>query len=98
MGEKLIKDRELISRNIINIINVKRCQEYDILSGDNMIDVIHNLMNEVDPHVDGYLNEVEVFIEKNKHIINKIVNNEGITLEEKNSFIEALLTIKRKYL
>lgn len=91
-------DRELINRNIINIIDVKKCQNYNIFNTEDLYNVLKNYLYDLVWHDVNAMNYIDDKLESTKMIIDKIANNQNITIEEKNQLMSALMQIKRRYL
>lgn len=87
-------DRELIARNIMNIIDVKHCYDYQIFMNDDLYEQLQNYLNQLC----DYHQEVQQLMESQQFHITMIVNNETMTIEQKNEFFESLRHFKRKYL
>ena len=87
-------DRELIARNIINIIDVEHCHDYHIFMNDDLYEQLKNYLNKLcDDHY-----KVQQLMDKNQSLITMIVNNVSMSIEQKNEFFESLREFKRKYL
>lgn len=88
--------KEVISRCIINILDVKHSYNYKRFENNNLyqelLDYGRILYNE-----DIYT-EYKKVIEKNKTIINNIANDNQYTYEDYNMFMEQLRQFKRTYI
>lgn len=91
-------DRELIARNIINVIDVKHCSEYSIFMGDDLYDQLYKYLIRLVHNNKDAIKDIDITMTRIELIINKIVANKQITQEEKNTLRENLIAFKRKWL
>lgn len=88
--------REVVSRSIINILNVKQTYDYERFSTPSMYDELMNFGKEL--YEEDIYNAYKSVILNNKDIISKISEEKEFTLEEFNSFLEQLRQFKRTYI
>ena len=91
-----MKDREVISRNIINILDVKHCREYGIFEDDDLYDALLKYLKKLAPEAES--RDIDMIMTRNELTMKKIVEDKDISLEEMNRFMEDLKSFKRKYL
>lgn len=89
-------DKEFICRNIINILDVKHCREWEIFSHEDLETVLPEYLKKLVPNVSQ--EDLDLIMNKNKSTIQKIASHQAITIEEHNHFMEDLKDFKRKYL
>lgn len=89
--------RELIARNIINVLDVKE-QNYihQFLTGDFQNKFVEYIQQKL--CIDLSNNDLSQYISKNQSIIDKISQSQLISTDEKNQLFEDLKSLKRKYL
>ena len=87
-------DRELIARNIMNIIDVEHYYDYHIFMNDDLYEQLRDYLNKLcdDSH------KVQQLMDNNQSLIAMIVNHVSMSIEQKNEFFESLRDFKRKYL
>lgn len=93
-----MKDRELIARNIINIIDVKNCQYFNKFMDDDMYDKVYNYMMNISRGDDKAIEHIKTIMIKNKPVFDKIIQGEDIPIEEFNSTMETFRVYKKKFL
>lgn len=91
-------DRELIARNIINILDVKNCTNYMIFMNENLYEILLDYTIKVFGVNDEAIEEIKSFLINCKSIIIEIENNSPISIEDKNKLMTGLICIKRKYI
>lgn len=92
-------NRDLISRNIINIIDVKHWQRYQIFNGDHLEDELRNyLLKLTDPSNQDIIDAINELLNKNHQTIEKITHDQDISIQEKNDLMNALIIFKKKYM
>ena len=91
-------DRELIARNLINILDVKNCTNYTIFMNDDLYNTLLKYATKVFGISKEAIKETENFLNDCKEIIKKIENNSPISIDEKNKIMTGLICIKRKYI
>lgn len=87
--------REVVSRCIINILNVKHTYDYERFSDDNMYEELLNYGQSL--YNDEQYQAYKLAVDKHKDIIQKIVENKDYSLDDYNSFMEDLREFKRQY-
>lgn len=89
--------REIIARNIVNVLDVKEQSFYQNFLSDDFAKEFQNYItlkiNDNDASQD-----ISIYLKNNKTIIDKIVQHEIITIDEKNQLFEGLKLLKRKYI
>lgn len=93
-----MKDRDLISRNIINILDVKHCREWEIFAGDDLYDQLYKYLAKLTNTEKETMSDIDKLMAKNELIIKKISQDKEITVGEQNQLMESLKAFKRKYL
>lgn len=93
-----MKDRELIARNIINIIDVKNCQSYTQFMNDDMYDKVYNYMLKVSRGNGEATEQAKTIMSNNRPVFDKIVQGANIPIVEFNSLMECFRVFKKKYL
>ncbi len=89
--------REIIARNIINILDVKEQNQYTKFLNDDF-------SNQFSQYIQLKINnslasqDIEQYLTNNKSIIEKISNNELISNDEKNQIFKGLKILKRIYI
>lgn len=91
-------DRELIARNLINILDVKNCTNYTIFMNDDLYNTLLKYATKVFGISKEAIEETEIFLNDCKEIIKKIENDSPISIDEKNKLMIGLICIKRKYI
>ena len=91
-------DRELIARNLINISDVKNCQNYIIFMNNDLYDTLLKYAIKVFGVSKEAIEETENFLNDCKEIIKKIENDSPISIDEKNKLFVGLVNLKRKYI
>ena len=89
-----MRDREIIARNLINIIDVKNCQYFSQFMNDDLYDKLIKLSRGNDKAVA----HIKLMMEECRPIIEKIEKDEQLSNDEFNSFMEKFRVFKRKYL
>ena len=89
-------DKEFICRNIINILDVHHCREWEIFAGEDLEQVLPKYLRKLVEDVPQV--EIDIIMDKNKQTIDKIAHNQPITITEYNHFMEDLKVFKRKHL
>ena len=95
MEDKL--DRELIARNLINIIDVKNCTNYTIFMDDEIYNILQDHIIKMFGVDEMAIEEIKKFLNNNKQTIKKIEDNSPISIDEKNKLFIGLVNLKRKY-
>lgn len=54
----IILDRELFARNIINIIDVKNCTQYELFMGDDIIDQLEQYLKRLVPDAKSEIDDL----------------------------------------
>lgn len=93
-----MKDRELIARNIINIIDVVNCHKWTIFVNDDMYEQVYEYMMDISKNDDTANQHAKSMMLKNKEIINKIVQGVDIPILEFNELMESFRKYKRKFI
>lgn len=93
-----MKDRELLARNIINIIDVKNNQYFNTLMDDDMYDKVYDYMLKISKGNEEATNYAKTVMETNKSLFERVVNGEDIPIVEFNAMMELFRNYKRKYL
>lgn len=91
-------DRELIARNLINILDVKNCTNYTIFMNDDLYNTLLKYATKVFGISKEAIEETEIFLNDCKEIIKKIENDSPISIDEKNKLFVGLVNLKRKYI
>lgn len=91
-------DRELIARNLMNILDVKNCQNYIIFMNNDLYDTLLKYAIKVFGISNEAIEEIESFLIDCKEITKKIENNSPISIDDKNKLMTGLICIKRKYI
>lgn len=89
-------DKELICRNIINILDVKRCREWEMFATDDLYNVLIKFLKSLVPNCDP--KDIDMIMTRNEQTIKKTVENKNISIEEHNHLMEDLRVFKRKYI
>ncbi len=87
-------DRELLARNIMNIIDEKNHFYYEIFNDSDLKNKLQDYLIQL-THED---NAVNTLINKNSIIIDKIAANKDITIQERNTFMNSLIDFKKQYI
>ena len=82
-----MKDRELIARIIINILDVKNCQQWELFTGEDMYEQVCNYVLNISKGNNTAEEYARKMMEENKPVIDRIVQGEDIPTEEYNVFI-----------
>lgn len=93
-----MKDRELIARNIINIIDVKNNQYFNTFMNDDMYDRVYDYMLKVSRGNKEAAEQAKIIMGNNKPVFDKIVQGANIPIVEFNSLMECFRVFKKKYL
>ncbi|MCD8029132.1 MAG: hypothetical protein LUF02_10885 [Erysipelotrichaceae bacterium] len=87
-------NRELLARNIMNIIDEKNHFNYEIFNSSDLKNKLHDYLIEL-THEDK---AIDTLIHDNHIIIDKIASNKDITIQEKNAFMNSLIDFKKQYI
>ncbi|MCD7950377.1 MAG: hypothetical protein LUG12_08985 [Erysipelotrichaceae bacterium] len=87
-------ERELLARNIMNIIDEKNHFNYVVFNDSDLEIKLHDYLIDLTHEDDA----VDNLIKDNKPIIDKIASNKDITIQEKNNFMNSLIFFKLKYI
>ncbi len=87
-------ERELLARNIMNIIDEKNHFHYEIFNDNDLKNKLHDYLIDM-THEN---NAVDTLINDNSLIIDKIAANQDITIKEKNDLMNSLIYFKLKYI
>ena len=93
-----MRDREIIARNLINIIDVKNCQYFSQFMNDDLYDTLYDYLIKLSRGNDKAVAHTKLMMEECRPIIEKIEKDEQISNDEFNSFMEKFRMFKRKYL
>lgn len=93
-----MRNRELIARNIINIIDVKNCQRFPLFCNDDMFEQVSKYTLELCKDNSEAVEYVKNMMDVNKLMIDKIVQGEELPNDDYNSLMESFRVFKRKYL
>lgn len=93
-----MRNRELIARNIINIIDVKNCQRFPLFCNDDMFEQVSKYTLELCKGNSEAVEYVKNMMDVNKLMIDKIVQGEELPNDDYNSLMESFRVFKRKYL
>lgn len=91
------KDRELIARIIINILDVKNCQQWELFTGEDMYEQVCNYVLNISKGNNTAEEYARKMMEENKPVIDRIVQGEDIPNEEYNVFTESFRKYNRKF-
>ena len=94
----IVRDREIIARNLINIIDVKNCQYFSQFMNDDLYDKLYDYLIKLSRGNDKAVAHTKLMMEECRPIIEKIEKDEQISNDEFNSFMEKFRVFKRKYL
>lgn len=83
-----MRDREIIARNLINIIDVKNCQYFSQFMNDDLYDKLYDYLIKLSRGNDKAVAHTKLMMEECRPIIEKIVKGEQISNAEFNSFME----------
>ena len=86
--------RDLLCRNIMNIIDVKHHQKYVMFDDDRIEDILYQYLLELKPECKKNIDD---FMEVNRCYIQSIAKDD-LSLEDNNLFFENLREFKRQYL
>ena len=89
-------DRELIARNIVNILDVQHCREWGRFANDDLFDQLEDCLKRLTD--ESASADIDILMSKNKELINKIAFNHAIVCEERNQLMEDLMAFKRKHI
>ena len=92
-----MKDRELIARIIINILDVKNCQQWKLFTGEDMYEQVCNYILNISKGNNTAEEYARKMMEENKPVIDRIVQGEDIPKEEYNVFTESFRKYNRKF-
>lgn len=92
-----MKDRELIARIIINILDVKNCQQWELFTGEDMYEQVCNYILNISKGNNTAQEYARKMMEENKPVIDRIVQGEDIPNEEYNVFTESFRKYNRKF-
>ena len=90
-----MRDREIIARNLINIIDVKNFSQF---MNDDLYDKLYDYLIKLSRGNDKAVAHIKLMMEECRPIIEKIEKDEQISNDEFNSFMEKFRVFKRKYL
>lgn len=93
-----MKDRELLARNIINIIDVKNNQYFSEFMNDDVYDKVYEYMMRLSKGNDAATSCAKNVMLNNKPLFDRIINDEDIPISEFNAMMELFRDYKRKYL
>ena len=93
-----MKDRELIARIIINILDVKNCQQWELFTGEDMYEQVCNYILNISKGNNTAEEYARKMMEENKPVIDRIVQGEDIPNEEYNVFIRCFLLVNQIFL
>ena len=93
-----MRDREIIARNLINIIDVKNCQYFSQFMNDDLYDKLYDYLIKLSRGNDKAVAHTKLMMEECRPIIEKIEKDEQLSNDEFNSFMEKFRVFKRKYL
>ena len=89
-----MRDREIIARNLINIIDVKNFSQF---MNDDLYDKLYDYLIKLSRGNDKAVAHIKLMMEECRPIIEKIIKDEQISNDEFNSFMERFRVFKRKY-
>ncbi|MCD7894421.1 MAG: hypothetical protein LUG60_12105 [Erysipelotrichaceae bacterium] len=87
-------ERELLARNIMNIIDEKNHFNYAIFNDSDLKNKLHDYLIDMTHENDA----VNALINDNSIIIDKIATSQDITIDERNDFMNSLIYFKLKYI
>ena len=93
--EVIILDRELFARNIINVIDVKNCTQYELFMGDDIIDQLEQYLKRLVPDSKS---EIDVFLKEQGKVLEKVKNNQNLNIDERNHFFLQLINFKKRFI
>lgn len=88
-------DRELFARNIINIIDVKNCTQYELFMRDDLIEQLDKYMKILVPEA---TKEIDIFLKEHDKVLEKVKNNQNLDIDERNHFFLQLIGFKKKFI
>ena len=91
----IVRDREIIARNLINIIDVKNFSQF---MNDDLYDKLYDYLIKLSRGNDKAVAHTKLMMEECRPIIEKIEKDEQLSNDEFNSFMEKFRVFKRKYL
>lgn len=91
-------NKELICRTIINILDVKHCNEWQIFAGDDLYDVLYKYLAKLVHGNDEAFSDIDKLMARNELIIKKLAENKPTSIEDERKFMENLRTFKRKWI
>ena len=83
-----MRDREIIARNLINIIDVKNCQYFSQFMNDDLYDKLYDYLIKLSRGNDKAVDHTKLIMEECRPIIEKIEKDDQISNDEFNSFME----------
>lgn len=93
-----MKDRELISRNIINIIDNINCHNWTMFMNDDMYNQVYDYLMSISEGNKVASQYAKDMMANNKHIIDKIIQGVDISTLEFNALMESFRKYKRKFM
>ncbi|MCR1960174.1 hypothetical protein CWE04_12020 [Thomasclavelia cocleata] len=93
-----MKDRELIARNIINIIDITNCHNWIMFMNDDMYKQIYDYMMVISKGNKAANKYIEEIMLNNKEVIDKIVQDVDISTLEFNTLMESFREYKREFM
>lgn len=93
-----MEDRELIARNIINIIDVVNCYNWTMFINDDMYKQVYDYMMSISEGNDVANQYAKDIMLKNKETIDKIVQDVDISTLEFNTLMESFREYKREFM
>ena len=88
-------DRELFARNIINIIDVKNCTQYELFMGNDLTEQLECYLTKLVPEAK---NEINDFLKEQDDVLEKVKNNQNIDIDERNHFFLQLINFKKRFI
>lgn len=76
-----MKDRELIARIIINILDVKNCQQWELFTGEDMYEQVCNYILNISKGNNTAEEYARKMMEENKPVIDRIVQGEDFLMK-----------------
>ena len=93
-----MRDREIIARNLINIIDVKNCQYFSQFMNDDLYDKLYDYLIKLSRGNDKAVAHIKLNDGRGDRLLKKIEKDEQISNDEFNSFLWKNSEFKRKYL
>lgn len=93
-----MNDRELIARNIINIIDITNCHNWIMFMNDDMYKQIYDYMMVISKGNNAANKYIEEIMLNNKEVIDKIVQDVDISTLEFNTLMESFREYKREFM